>query len=268
MAALQGTAYLEDMATTATEPVKTTLVTEHEARAVAEAAREQDWTAPSFVRELFEGRLRLELIYPYPVTPPEEEARAKPFLEKLEKFLKANVDAEQIERDEKIPQKVIQGLIDLGCMGIKIPTEYGGLGLSQTSYNRAMQIAATAESSIGVLLSAHQSIGVPQPLKIFGTPEQKKKFLPRLARGAISAFALTEPGVGSDPARMTTEAVLTPEGDAYIINGEKLWCTNGTIAEIMVVMAKTGERKISAFIVEANWPGVEVVHRCSFMGLK
>src|SRR2546421_2627357 len=131
-----------------------------------------------------------------------------------------------------------------------------------------MQLAAGAESSIGFLLSAHQSIGVPQPLKTFGTPEQKKKYLPRLAKGAISAFALTESGVGSDPARMTTTATLTPDGQAYIINGEKLWCTNGTIAELMVVMAKTAERKISAFIVETNWPGVEVVHRLSFMGLK
>ncbi|MBI4499934.1 MAG: acyl-CoA dehydrogenase family protein [Gemmatimonadetes bacterium] len=255
------------MATTVKEPTPST-VTEHEARAVAEAAREQEWTAPSFVRELFEGRLRMDLIHPFPTVPPEEEARAKPFLEKLTKFLAENVDAEQVERESKIPPHVIKGLIELGCMGIKIPKEYGGLGLSQTSYNRAVSIAAMAESSIGVLLSAHQSIGVPQPLKVFGTPEQKKKYLPRLAKGAISAFALTEAGVGSDPARMTTSATLTPDGQAYIINGEKLWCTNGTIAELMVVMAKTGERKISAFIVETNWPGVEVVHRLSFMGLK
>ena len=255
------------MATAATES-STPHVSEHEARAVAEAAREQEWTAPSFVRELFEGRLRLDLIHPFPTVPPEEEARARPFLQKLARFLAENVDAEQIERDAKIPPAVIKGLADLGCMGIKIPTEYGGLGLSQTSYNRAVSLAATAESSIGVLLSAHQSIGVPQPLKLFGTPEQKKKYLPRLAKGAISAFALTEPGVGSDPARMSTTAVPTPDGQAYIINGEKLWCTNGTIAELMVVMAKTGERKISAFIVETSWPGVQVVHRLSFMGLK
>src|SRR6185295_7511144 len=127
------------MATTAAERAGSNTVSEHEARAVAEAAREQEWTAPSFVRELFEGRLRLELIHPFPTISPEEEARAKPFLDKLAKFLRENVDAEQVERDEKIPAAVIKGLIDLGCMGIKIPTEYGGLGLSQTSYNRAMQ---------------------------------------------------------------------------------------------------------------------------------
>jgi alkylation response protein AidB-like acyl-CoA dehydrogenase len=152
-------------------------------------------------------------------------------------------------------------------LGIKIPEEYGGLGFSQAVYNRAIALATSYESSIGVLLSAHQSIGVPQPLKLFGTPEQKQKYLPRLAGGAISAFALTEPDVGSDPARMTTSAVPTEDGSAYILNGEKLWCTNGTIADVMVVMAVVPHTGITAFIVESSWPGVEVAHRCHFMGL-
>jgi hypothetical protein len=243
-------------------------VSEREAREVAEAAREQEWKAPSFVRELFEGRFRLHLIHPYPALDPEEEARAKPWLDQVAAFLRDNVDAEAIDRDAKVPPHVIKGLAELGCFGIKIPREYGGLGFSQTVYNRAVALAATVESSIGVLLSAHQSIGVPQPLKLFGTPEQKQRYLPRLAQGAISAFALTEPDVGSDPARLAATAQLTPDGQAYILNGEKLWCTNGTIAEIMVVMAKTGPKAISAFIVESSWPGVEVVHRLSFMGLK
>lgn len=243
-------------------------VSEREAREVAEAAREKEWVAPSFVRGLFNGRVQLELIHPHPTVDPEELARARPFLEKLDAFLKANVDGEAIDRDRKVPRHVIDGLAALGCFGIKIPKEYGGLGLSQASYNRAVSLTATYEGSISVLLSAHQSIGVPQPLKLFGTPEQKKRYLPRLAKGAISAFALTEQAVGSDPARMTTSAELTPDGQAYVLNGEKLWCTNGTIAELMVVMAKTGPKQISAFIVETSWPGVEVVHRCEFMGLK
>jgi alkylation response protein AidB-like acyl-CoA dehydrogenase len=125
-------------------------------------------------------------------------------------------------------------------------------------------------------LSAHQSIGVPQPLKLFGTEEQKKKYLPRLANGAISAFALTEPGVGSDPAKMETTATRTPDGKGWLINGEKLWCTNGTKAELIVVMARTPskivkgkeKKQITAFIVETNTPGFEVVHRCQFMGLR
>jgi hypothetical protein len=242
--------------------------TEQEARALAEASREAEWTAPSFVRDLFDGRLKLKLVHPFPALDPDEEERARPFLEKLSTFVRENVDPEEIDRNSKIPASVIRGLAELGAFGIKIPKEYGGLGLSQTSYNRAIATVSTWESSIGVLLSAHQSIGVPQPLKLFGTPEQKKKYLPRLAQGAISAFALTEPDVGSDPARMTTTAVPTEDGAAYLLNGEKLWCTNGTIAELMVVMARTDDRKITAFIVEADWPGVEVVHRCHFMGLK
>ncbi|HET7039621.1 MAG TPA: acyl-CoA dehydrogenase family protein, partial [Gemmatimonadales bacterium] len=155
----------------------------------------------------------------------------------------------------------------LGAFGMKIDEAYGGLGLSNLDYCRALMMLGSASPSVSALLSAHQSIGVPQPLKLFGTPEQKKKYFPRLARGEISAFALTEPGVGSDPARMEATAVLSPDGTHYVLNGEKLWCTNGTIADIMVVMAKTGERKITAFIVERAWPGIEVTHRCHFMGL-
>ena len=262
------------MATTASEPTYGHTkqpdidVTELEAREVVEAAREKEWTAPSFVRGLFDGKLRLNLIHPFPTVSPEELERAKPFLEKIEAFMRANVDADEIERNSKIPDHIIKGLAELGAFGIKIPTEYGGLGLSQVSYNRAIALVSSWESSIGVLLSAHQSIGCPQPLKLFGTPEQKKKYLPRLARGEISAFALTEMDVGSDPARMATTAELTEDGSAYILNGEKLWCTNGTVADIVVVMAKTGERRITAFIVERSWPGVEVPYRSHFMGLK
>ncbi|MDH5805906.1 MAG: acyl-CoA dehydrogenase family protein, partial [Gemmatimonadota bacterium] len=210
----------------------------------------------------------LDLIYPFPKVDAEEEARAKPFQDRLMAYVKEHVDPDEVERNSKIPDEVVKGLAELGAFGIKIPEEYGGLGLSQASYNRAISTVSGWESSIGVLLSAHQSIGVPQPLKMFGTPEQKKKYLPRLAKGAVSAFALTEPDVGSDPARMTTTAELSADGQSYILNGEKLWCTNGTIAEIMVVMAKTEGGKISAFIVESAWEGVEVTQRCHFMGLK
>jgi hypothetical protein len=246
---------------------------EHEARATAEAARETEWTQPSFVRELFLGRLDLDLIYPHPEPDPEDEKRARPFLEALERFLREEVDAEEIEETGRVPEPVIEGLKRLGAFGIKIPTEYGGLGLSQYSYGKAMAIAGTASSALVTWLSAHQSIGVPQPVKMFGTEEQKKKYLPRCAKGAVSAFALTEPDVGSDPARMSTTATPTEDGSAYIINGEKLWCTNGSVAELLVVMARTPGKegkpgRISAFLVEANTPGVKVMHRLEFMGLK
>ena len=258
---------------TATAPERK--VSADEARDVAEAAREQDWTSPSFVRELFLGNFRLDLVHPYPTAAPDDVARARPFLQKLEQVLKT-VDSDKIDREGEIPEDVIQRLREIGAFGIKIPREYGGLGLSQLSYMKAIALVTSLDGSITALLSAHQSIGVPQPLKMFGTEEQKKRYLPRLAKGAISAFALTEPGVGSDPAAMETMAVPSEDGKYWILNGEKLWCTNGTRAELMVVMSRTPskmvngkeKRQITAFIVEANWPGVEVVTRCHFMGLK
>jgi alkylation response protein AidB-like acyl-CoA dehydrogenase len=248
-------------------------VDEQEARQVAEAARETEWVKPSFVRELFLGHLRLDLIHPPPAQDPAEKARAAEFHRRLFDFART-VDGEAIEQTGKVPDEVIEGLRQLGAFGIKIPEEYGGLGLSQRSYNTAISIIGSAASALGVLLSAHQSIGLPQPLKVFGTPEQKKKYLPRLARGEISAFALTEPDVGSDPARMAATADPTEDGQAYILNGEKLWCTNGPIADVMVVMARTpprpgsNRRGITAFIVEAAAEGVETTHRLEFMGLR
>lgn len=244
------------------------LASEAEAREVAEAARETEWTAPSFVRGLFEGKFRLGLIHPYPQPDPADLERARPFMDALDAFLRQEVDSDAIDRDGQIPPAIVQRLRDLGAFGIKIPAEYGGLGLSQLSYTRAIGLVTSQDGNLTALLSASQSIGVPVPLKLFGTPAQKAQYLPRLAKGAISAFALTEPNVGSDPAGLQTHAILSEDGRHYILNGEKLWCTNGTVAEVMVVMARTGPRSISAFIVEADWPGVEVVQRLHFMGLR
>ncbi len=244
---------------------------------VAEEAREEVWKYPSFVGDLFTGKINWQLLFPFPEQEDNDKKIGDEFLKKLEVFLKTKVDADAIDRNSLIPDEVMKGLADLGCFGMKIPKEYGGLGFSQINYNRAIAMVASHCGSTAVLLSAHQSIGVPQPLKMFGTPEQKKKYLPMLAKGSVSAFALTEPDVGSDPAKMSTTAMPTEDGNFYLLNGEKLWCTNGTIADVLVVMAKTpsktvnGKEKtqITAFIVETkNTPGFEVVHRCSFMGLK
>src|SRR6185503_8731892 len=250
-------------------------VSEREARDVAEAARESEWSGESFVRELFLGRFRLDLIHPHPAEDPSEEARAKPFFDKLQAFLE-RVDSDMIDRTGEIPEEYVQELRDIGAFGIKIPTEYGGLGLSYSSYVKAMAMVTSKDGSLTALLSAHQSIGLPQPLKLFGSDEQKKKFFPRLAKGAISAFALTEVDAGSDPANMHAHAEPSADGSHFILNGEKLWCTNGTRAELLLVMARTPDavvngkprKQITAFIVETSWPGVEVVHRCRFMGLK
>jgi alkylation response protein AidB-like acyl-CoA dehydrogenase len=241
--------------------------TAQEAREVAEAAREQEWRA-SFVKELFEGRLRLDLIHPFPQPDPADVAKAQPFLDQLEAFLRDKVDGDKIDRDAKIPANVVRGLQEMGAFGIKIGEEYGGLGLSQLMYARAIGLVTSVDGSLTALLSASQSIGVPVPLKLFGSEAQKRKYLPRIAKGAITAFALTETGVGSDPAGLSTTAKLSEDGSHWILNGEKLWCTNGTVAELMVVMARTGPKSISAFIVEADWPGVEVVQRLHFMGLR
>ena len=243
-------------------------------RAVAEGARESRWDKRSFMKELFGGRLSLELIHPHPAQDPDDAARAAPFLARLERFVVEHVDGDAFDRDEWVPDSVLEGLAELGAFGIKIPREYGGLGLSQTSYNRALAIVASRCASTAAFLSAHQSIGVPTPLVLFGTEEQKREYLPRAAGGELSAFALTEPEVGSDPANMSTFAELSEDGDHYVLNGEKLWTTNGPRSRLLVVMARTparkgvkGSRPISAFIVETDWPGVEVAQVCRFMGL-
>jgi alkylation response protein AidB-like acyl-CoA dehydrogenase len=247
-----------------------------EALEMTEASREGHWEYPTFAGALFMGQFPWELIHPYPQIPADRDERGEAFLEKLESFLRENVDADEIDRTGEIPQRVVDGLARLGAFGIKIPREYGGLGLSQHYYSRAAMLLGSHCGNTAALLSAHQSIGVPQPLLQFGTEEQKQCFLPRCARGEISAFALTEDGVGSDPARMQTTAVPAEDGRHFVINGRKLWCTNGTKAGLLVVMAKTPPvikrgrevNQITAFIVEADTPGVKVTHRCRFMGLK
>jgi alkylation response protein AidB-like acyl-CoA dehydrogenase len=241
---------------------------ELESRRVAEASRQERWEQPSFLRELFLGRFRLELIDPYPL-PAAERPEFAAFYRAFADFLRQHVDPVAIDQTGEYPPQVIEGLRKLGAFGMKIPREYGGLGFTNVEYQKVMQLLGSVDGNVSALLSAHQSIGVPQPLKLFGSPELKKKYLPRCAAGEISAFALTEPDVGSDPARMAATAELTPEGDAYVLNGVKLWCTNGTIARLLVVMARDARtRKISAFVVETDWPGVEIEHRCHFMGLK
>ena len=247
-----------------------------EAMEVAEASRETEWEKPSFVGDLFLGKLNVDLIHPFPEQPEADKAEADQYLNRMEKFLAENVDADEIDRKGEYNYELFEGFKQLGAWGMKIPKEYGGLGFSATNYNRAIGLVATWCGSSVAWLSAHQSIGVPQPLKLFGSEEQKKKYLPRLAKGAISAFALTEPGVGSDPAKMQTTAKPSPDGKGWILNGEKLWCTNGLKAEVIVVMAQTPpkvvngkeKKQISAFILEMNTPGVQIAHRCQFMGLR
>ncbi|MGW7551216.1 acyl-CoA dehydrogenase family protein [Streptomyces sp. WAC 06725] len=246
-------------------------VSEREARQVAEAAREQDWRKPSFAKELFLGRFRLDLIHPHPTPATEDAQRGEEFLAKLRDFCETKIDGARIEREAQIPDETIDGLKEIGALGMKIDTKYGGLGLTQVYYNKALALVGSANPAIGALLSAHQSIGVPQPLKLFGTQEQKDTFLPRCARTDISAFLLTEPDVGSDPARLATMAV--PDGEDYVLDGVKLWTTNGVVADLLVVMARVPKSEghkggITAFVVEAAAEGVTVENRNAFMGLR
>jgi alkylation response protein AidB-like acyl-CoA dehydrogenase len=241
----------------------------------AEDQRETVWTYPSFGLQLFHGQLDWNLIHPFPVQTPEEKTKGDAYIAKLKDFLLKNLDPDEVDRTSIIPDHVMKGLGELGAFAMKIQEKDGGVGLTQVNYNRAMHMVASYCGSTAVLLSAHQSIGVPQPLKLFGTEAQKKKYFPMFARGVVSAFALTELEAGSDPRNMSTTATPIEDGKYFLINGEKLWCTNGLIAGVIVVMAVTPpkivhgkERKqITAFIVETNTPGFEIVHRCMFLGL-
>ncbi|MGQ0775651.1 MAG: acyl-CoA dehydrogenase family protein [Pseudonocardiales bacterium] len=245
-------------------------VSERQARRVAEAARETQWRQPSFGKELFLGHLRLDLVHPHPRGDTSSIEQGEDFLIRLREFCTSEVDGHVIERDSRIPDQVIKGLRQIGAFGIKIAPEYGGLGLSQVYYNKALMLVASAHPSLGALLSAHQSIGVPQPLAMFGTEEQKRTWLPRCAQ-EITAFLLTEPDVGSDPARL--HATATPTEDGYVLDGVKLWTTNGVVASLVVVMAQVPKGDghpggITAFVVEADSPGITVEHRNAFMGLR
>ena len=248
-------------------------VTEREAREVVEAAREAEWKLPSFGKELFLGNFRLDLIHPQPALDPIAVEKGERFLHGLRTFLEEHVDPLQIERDAKIPDQVVEGLKGLGALGMKVPEQYGGLGLSQVYYNRALALAASSHAAISTMLSAHQSIGVAEPLMLFGSEEQKRKWLPLVAKDHISAFLLTEPDVGSDPARLGTIATPTEDGTGYVLNGLKLWATNGAIADIVVVMAQVPEHEggrggITAFVLPYDSDGITVEHRNTFMGLR
>jgi alkylation response protein AidB-like acyl-CoA dehydrogenase len=244
-----------------------------EARAISEAAREQDWELPSFGKGLYLGNFQPELISPQPEMPVQAVQKGERFLAALGAFLQDEVDPQLIERENRIPDEVVDGFKALGALGMKVPEQYGGLGLSQVYYNRAMMLIGTWHSSLSTLLSAHQSIGLAQPLLLFGSDAQKQEWLPKVATTHVSAFALTEPGVGSDPARVTTTATPTADGAGYLLNGRKLWTTNGTVADVLVVLAKVPRSEghkggITAFIVPSDTDGVVVEHRIEFMGLR
>ena len=255
------------MATDTTRQERVT--TEEDALELVEESRQETWEGRACIKEMFEGSFPADLVFPFP-TEGERRPEFVTFYEGMKEILETKCDPVEIDATGEYPEELLDALREIGAFGMKVPTSYGGLGLSQVEYGAVMEMLGSYDSNVCALLSAHQSIGVPRPLMLFGTDELKDKYLPRCAKGAISAFALTEPAVGSDPSAMSTSFEVDENGD-YILNGEKLWCTNGTLADLLVVMARDAsseKNRISAFIVEAGWEGVEVAHRCRFMGLR
>ncbi len=253
--------------------IDTSQLSEGQRRALemAESSRDSRETS-GLAAALFAGDPDFRTILPFPEQSEADCNEGDAFLQKLEKFMDEETDPDEIDAEGEIPESVIQGLGKLGAFGIKIPKRYGGLGLSQTNYSRVAMLLGRYCGNITALLSAHQSIGVPQPLIMFGTETQNEKYLPLFAKGQISAFALTEEDVGSDPSKIKTTAELSEDGEHYILNGEKLWCTNCLVASHIIVMARTPSKAHSlsttAFIVSMDAPGVEIVTRCHFMGLR
>jgi len=236
-------------------------------REIAEQSRAASWQGSSFLRELFLGRLREDLLPATQNASERQEFRA--FYVELQRFLREEVDPAVLDETGEYPERMLDGLRALGAFGLKIDKRYGGLGFNHREYVEVMQLLGSYCGNTTALLSAHQSIGVPLTVELFGSPSLKDKYLPRCAAGAISAFALTEPAVGSDPARLATVARKTDDGEHFILDGKKLWCTNGTLAEIIIVMARDPEtQRINCFVVEMDWPGVNVERRCHFMGLR
>lgn len=217
-------------------------------------------TEKSFMKSLFYGVIPEEMIFPYPEVSKEERENTAMILESVRNFCSRNVDSAQIDREAKIPEHVLQGMKELGLFGMAVPQEYGGIGLSTTSYARVMQEVAGIDGSLAVTLGAHQSIGL-KGILMFGTEAQKRKYLPRLASGEwVAAFALTEPGAGSDAASIQTRAELLDNGEGYVLNGSKIWITNGSFADVFTVFARTSpaeapqsKPKITAFIVERSF---------------
>lgn len=215
----------------------------------------------SFMKALFSGVIADEMIFPFPETPPEEREHLGILLDGLRRFLATNVDPARIDREHAIDAPVLDGLKQMGLFGLQIPTELGGAGLSTHAYLRVMQEVASRDSSIAVTLGAHQSIGF-KALLLFGAPELQRRYLPALASGEkVAAFALTEPGAGSDAAGIKTHAHPSSDGTHFVLNGSKIWITNGGFADVFTVFARTSAReegrkpKITAFLVERG-PGV------------
>lgn len=214
---------------------------------------------PSFAKQLYFGKFDRSSIFPYPYPEEQERKAADSYVIKVKEFADNHIDPVKIDKEAKIPKEIVEGLGDLGLLSLTIPKEYGGLGLSQYAYCKAMEVIAGKCAATALFINAHQSVGL-KALVLFGTEEQKTTWLPRLSKGkSLAAFSLTEPNAGSDAAGVETTAAFDPSRRVYTINGRKQWTTNGSIAEILTVMARTPDNKITAFIVTPDMPGFKVL---------
>ena len=222
-----------------------------------------------FVKNLFWGHFREDLVFPYPVESKEERAKCDALLEELEDYMKNEHPSVLIDQQEYIPQENLDRLFEIGVMGMTVPEEYGGLGLGVTSYNRVLEMIGRYCGSTAVVVSAHQSIGC-KAIMLFGNEAQKQEYLPKVAREYLSAFCLSEPNVGSDAAGQETRCVWSEEEQCYILNGEKKWSTSGAMAGMFTVMAKqrkedpkTGKEKdvVTALICTPDMEGVDIFEK-------
>ncbi len=228
-----------------------------------------------FAKGLFFGHFNAPLVFPYPEIKPEERETVEKAVADVRHFVDAKLDAALIDRIADIPAETVAGLAELGVLGMTAPKEYGGRGFSQLGYCKIMELIGGSCSSTAVFVNAHQSIGL-RALVLFGTEEQKRRWLPDLASAKkLGAFALTEPEAGSDAANVQTTATPTPDGKQYILNGQKRYITNGAIAQVLTVMARTpvagrNETKVTAFLVTPDMPGFQVVEarmpKCGIRG--
>lgn len=228
-----------------------------------------------FAKALYFGRFKSELLFPYPVLPADKQKASDEMAAKVRAYADAHIDHMQIDRDARIPDSVVKGLADIGLYKLTIPTEYGGLGFGQQQYLPCMEILGGHDASVAVFVNAHHSIGV-RALCLFGSKDQQAKWLPGLYDGSkLCAFALTEPEAGSDAGNVQTTATPTDDGSAFILNGTKHYITNGGIAQILTVMARTPDAKnpkgkVTAFLVTPDMPGFEVLEarapKCGIRG--
>jgi acyl-CoA dehydrogenase family protein 9 len=228
-----------------------------------------------FAKALFRGEFRGDVLFPYPELPPAEKQVVDDAVAAVKRFAQDHIDGAAIDRQADIPRSVIEGLGKLGVLGMTAPAEYGGKGFTQSGYCRIMEVIGGHCSSTAVFVNAHHSIGI-RALLLFGTTEQKQRWLPPLARAEkLAAFALTETEAGSDASNVQTTATPSEDGQTYRLNGTKRYITNGAIADVLTVMARTpdpkgGDSKVTAFLVTPDMPGFEVVEarmeKCGIRG--